>query len=109
MLKQLLSFFRVRPKEIKNGIGGYEIHINGIGFYDIKIGDKFEGAACGHFFSNQKCESVNGEYVIGTTTLVTFRKCNIRPITENAQSPYLETYGSMKEHEQELNKATGVI
>lgn len=110
MLKKLLAFLGLQKNEnvqlSGKSLGGYKIHIDNIGFYDIKVGDKFEGAACGNFFGNQVCQSVDeGEEgcVIGSTTLVTFRKCNIRPIKEGNSAPYMETHGVMSNYKQQLS------
>ena len=61
--------------------------LDGPGIYimgedNIKIGDKFCGYACGSFFDNQECTSIQDDLIYGTTTLVAFRKENILKLKE---------------------------
>jgi len=44
---------------------------------NIEVGDEFCGYACGSFFDNQICTSIQDNLICGTTTLVVFRKENI--------------------------------
>lgn len=77
-------------KEIENEgevIYATKLEYNNGGFYDIKVGDKFEGAACGHWFKDQTCLSIEGDMVYGTSTLVIFHKKYIRPILSTNDVP----------------------
>ena len=85
-LRNLFGF-----KEEKK-VHGYTIVADNMGFPDIKIGDKFEGAGCGHWFSDQVCTGFYEGNVIGTTTLSIFRKENIRPVKEENTPPKWEHY-----------------
>lgn len=91
----IFSFLSKKKRKEEHGdIGGYKINLEGTGFNDIQVGDRFEGCACGHFFTDQTCQSIDGEYVYGTTTLAIFRKENIRPIGAGSP-PTVTAYGSM--------------
>lgn len=84
-----------KSKEDGTVIASYKINLEGCGFDNIKVGDRFEGCACGHFFTDQVCTEINENgFILGTTTLVVFRACNIRPIHPDNQAPSIETSGA---------------
>lgn len=87
-------FFGGRPDWVKeeNVIWATKLEYDNKGFHNIKVGDKFEGAACGNWFGDQTCTDIQGEYVYGTTTLVVFKKEHIRPIIASNKPPELLQY-----------------
>lgn len=62
----------IKIRQCLDGPGGYMM-----GEDSIEIGDKFCGYACGYFFDNQKCTSIEDNFIYGTTTLAVFKKENI--------------------------------
>lgn len=88
--------FGGRPDWVDRGvIYKTKIEFNNKGFYDIKIGDKFEGAACGNWFDNQICTGINGDVVYGTTTCAVFRKEFIRPLLPTNNDPETLIYSNI--------------
>ena len=75
-----------------------------IGYPDIKVGDKFEGFACGCFFTNQVAKRVNGEFVEGTTNLAIFSKEYIRPIREHNMPPEFYSIGLTPEQSAKIEQ-----
>ncbi len=63
-----------------------------LGYMDIQIGDAFEGAACGNWFTDQICQSMEDDFVYGTTRLAVFRKNMIRPINKMDQPIRVEKF-----------------
>lgn len=55
-------------------------HVEGLGCENIKVGDKFEGYACGNWITDQVCFEINDNYVIPESRVASFDKKYIRLI-----------------------------
>lgn len=78
LIKALSYAIFGEPKSETTQIATGGPHPDIMGVDDIKVGDRFYGYACGNFFENQICTNITkDDLIVGTTTLVVFKKCNI--------------------------------